>query len=70
MISQRRKTRTTSRSATYQWSSDCWTRYLFRDAHERWFILQPSAKESVDDFVRWVYLPEGKPAEVARTAIR
>ncbi|QCP89556.1 hypothetical protein E6P14_01090 (plasmid) [Haloarcula marismortui ATCC 43049] len=45
-------------------------RYLFRDAHERWFILQPSAKESVDDFVRWVYLPEGKPAEIARIAIR
>jgi hypothetical protein len=45
-------------------------RYLFRDAHERWFILQPSAKESVDDFVRWVYLPDGKPAEIARTAIR
>ena len=40
-------------------------RYLFRDDHERWFILQPSAKKSVDDFVRWVYLPEGKPAEIA-----
>jgi hypothetical protein len=45
-------------------------RYLFRDAHERWFILHSSAKESVDDFIRWVYLPDGKPAEIARTAIR
>ena len=27
-------------------------RYLFRDNHERWFILQPSAKKSVDGFVR------------------
>ena len=45
-------------------------RYLFRDDNERWFILQPSAKKSVDDFVRWVYLPEGKPAEIARTARR
>lgn len=45
-------------------------RYLFRDDHERWFILQPSAKKSVDDFVRWVYLPEDKPAEIARTAMR
>jgi len=45
-------------------------RYLVRDGHERWFILQPSAKESVDGFVRLVYLPENKPAEVARTAMR
>ena len=44
-------------------------RYLFQDDHERWFILQPSAKKSVDDFVRWVYLPEEKRAEVARTAM-
>ncbi|PAU81477.1 hypothetical protein CK500_14330 [Halorubrum salipaludis] len=44
-------------------------RYLFRDDHERWFILQPSAKKSVDDFVRWVYLPEDKPTEIARTAM-
>ena len=43
-------------------------RYLFRDNHERWFILQPSAKKSVDNFVRWVYLPEDKPTEIARTA--
>jgi len=44
-------------------------RYLFRDDRERWFILQPSAKKSVDDFVRWVYLPEDKPTEIARTAM-
>ena len=45
-------------------------RYLFRDNHERWFILQASAKKSVDAFVRWVYLPDNKPAEIARTAMR
>lgn len=27
-------------------------RYLFRDDHERWFILQPSAKDSEEAFVR------------------
>lgn len=45
-------------------------RYLFRDEHDRWFILRTSAKESIDEFVRWVYLPEDKPAEIARTALR
>ena len=45
-------------------------RYLFRDDHERWVILQPSVKKSVDGFVRWVYLPDDKPAEAARTAMR
>ena len=45
-------------------------RYLFRDDHERWFILQPSVKKSVNGFVRWVYLPDDKPTEIARTAIR
>lgn len=45
-------------------------RYVFRDDHERWFILQPSAKESVDGFARWVYLPEGKPAEIVWTGLR
>ena len=44
-------------------------RYLFRDDHERWFILQPSAKKSVDNFVRWVYLPEDKPTEMVRTSM-
>ena len=27
-------------------------RYLFRDDHDRWFILQPSAKDSEEVFVR------------------
>ncbi|WP_256736999.1 hypothetical protein [Haloferax volcanii] len=36
-------------------------RYLFRDDHGRWFIIQPSAKNSEDAFVRWVYLPDNKP---------
>ena len=45
-------------------------RYLFRDDHERWFILQPPAKKSVDAFVRWVYFPDNKPVEIARTAMR
>ena len=45
-------------------------RYLFRDDHDRWFILQPSAKKSVDGFVRWVYLSEDKPAEIARIGLR
>jgi len=45
-------------------------RYLFQDDYGRWFILQSSAKESVDDFTRWVYLSEYKPAEIGRTAMR
>jgi hypothetical protein len=38
-------------------------RYLFRDDHDRWFILQPSAKDSEEAFVRWV-----SPSRPARTA--
>jgi len=45
-------------------------RYLFRDEHDRWFILQPSAKDSEAAFVRWVYLPEDKPERLARSALR
>ena len=44
-------------------------RYLFRDEHGRWLVLQPSADRS-DEFVRWVYLPDDKPQTVARTALR
>jgi hypothetical protein len=28
------------------------TRYLFRDDHDRWYILQPSAKQSVDAYIK------------------
>ena len=45
-------------------------RYLFRDEYDRWFILQPSAKDSEDAFVRWVYLPEDRPERLARSALR
>lgn len=45
-------------------------RYLFRDEHDRWFILQPSAKASEAAFVRWVYLPADKPDRLARSALR
>jgi uncharacterized C2H2 Zn-finger protein len=44
-------------------------RYLFRDDHDRWFILQPSAKDSEQAFVRWVYLPEDRPKRLARSAL-
>jgi hypothetical protein len=44
-------------------------RYLFRDEYDRWYILQPSAKDSEDGYVRWVFLPDEKPARLARTAI-
>ncbi|WP_396614063.1 hypothetical protein ACH9L7_19945 (plasmid) [Haloferax sp. S1W] len=40
-------------------------RYLFRDEHDRWFIIQPSAKDSEDAFIRWVYLPENKSDRLA-----
>lgn len=39
-------------------------RYLFRDEHDRWFILQPSAKDSEEAYVRWGISPGGQ----ARTA--
>ena len=45
-------------------------RYLFRDEHDRWFIMQPSAKASEAAFVRWVYLPADKPDRLARSALR
>ena len=45
-------------------------RYLFRDEHDRWFVLQPSAKASEDAVVRWVYLPEDRPERLARSALR
>ena len=45
-------------------------RYLFRDEYDRWFILQPSAKDSEDAFVRWVYLPEDRPERLAQSALR
>ena len=45
-------------------------RYLFRDEHDRWFILQPSAKASEEAFVRWVYLPDDKPERLARATLR
>ncbi|MBX0325050.1 hypothetical protein EGH21_18640 [Halomicroarcula sp. F13] len=45
-------------------------RYLFRDEHDRWFVLQPSAKDSETAFVRWVYLPNDKPERLARAALR
>lgn len=45
-------------------------RYLFRDKHDRWFILQPSAKDSEEAFVRWMYLPADKPERLARSALR
>ena len=45
-------------------------RYLFRDDHDRWFILQPSAKDSEEAFVRWVYLPEDRPKRLAQSALR
>jgi hypothetical protein len=44
-------------------------RYLFRDDHDRWYILQPSAKASEDGYVRWVFLPEDKPTRLARTGL-
>jgi len=44
-------------------------RYLFRDDHGRWFIIQPSAKNSEDAFVRWVYLPDNKPKRLAQSAL-
>ena len=44
-------------------------RYLFRDDHDRWFILQPSAKDSEQAFVRWMYLPEDRPKRLARSAL-
>lgn len=44
-------------------------RYLFRDKHDRWIILQPSAKDSEDAYVRWIYLPDDKPARFARTGL-
>ncbi|MHC3381804.1 hypothetical protein [Haloarcula sp. H-GB5] len=45
-------------------------RYLFRDEHDRWFILQPSAKASEEAFVRWVYLPADRPKQLAQSALR
>jgi len=45
-------------------------RYLFRDEHNRWFILQPSAKDSEAAFVRWVYLPADRPERLAQSALR
>ena len=45
-------------------------RYLFRDDHDRWFILQPSAKDSEEAFVRWVYLPADRPERLAQSALR
>jgi len=45
-------------------------RCLFPDDHERWVILGSSVKKSVDGFVRSVYLPDAKPAEIARIAMR
>jgi len=45
-------------------------RYLFLDDHNRWFILQPSAKDSEDAFVRWVYLPGDRPRRLARSVLR
>lgn len=44
--------------------------YLIRDSHDRWLIPQPSAKKSVDEFVRWVGFPEDEPTKIARTALR
>ena len=45
-------------------------RYLFRDEHDRWFILQPSAKDSEETYVRWVYLPDNRPERLAQSALR
>ena len=45
-------------------------RYLFRDGHDRWFILQPSAKDSEQAFVRWVYLPADRHEQLAGSALR
>ena len=44
-------------------------RYLFRDEHGRWFIFQPSAKDSEEAFVRWVYLPADRPERLAQSAL-
>ena len=44
--------------------------YLFRDAHDRWFILQPTAKDSEYGFVRWVYLPADRPERMVQSALR
>jgi hypothetical protein len=44
-------------------------RYLFRDDHDRWYILQPSAKASEEGYVRWIFLPEDKPTCLARTGL-
>ncbi|SDY31871.1 hypothetical protein SAMN04487946_11128 [Halobellus clavatus] len=44
-------------------------RYLFRDDHAHWYILQPSAKASEEAYVRWVFLPEDKPTYLARTGL-
>ena len=44
-------------------------RYLFRDEHDRWFIIQPSTKDSEDAFVRWVYLPDNKPERLSKSAL-
>lgn len=44
-------------------------RYLFRDDHDRLYILHPSAKASEDGYVRWVFLPEDKPTRLARTGL-
>ena len=45
-------------------------RYLFHDNYDRWFIIQPSAKDSEQAFVRWVYFPEDRPKRPARSALR
>ena len=45
-------------------------RYIFRDERGRWFILQPSAKDSEEVFVRWVYLPADRPERLARDDLR
>jgi len=44
-------------------------RYLFRDEHDRWFIIQPSAKDSEDEYIRWVFLPDNEPLQIARIGI-
>lgn len=45
-------------------------RYLFRDEHDRWFVLHQSASASEDDHVRWVYLPEDYSVRFVRFGLK
>jgi len=42
-------------------------RYLLKDEHDRWIIIyRTDSPESGTKYTKWVYLPDGKPEEIAK----